>query len=193
MSREQQNSIVIVAGLPRSGTSLMMQMLERGGLPILTDEQRVADEDNPRGYYEYEPVKKTKENGEWLDQAVGKVVKMVYRLLYDLPTDRSYRVILMRRKIEEVLDSQAAMLDRSGNQGASLPPERLAEIFSREMDKIAGYLQEQSCFELLEVNFNEVVSDPLVESAKISRFLGMGWNDTDVASVVDSSLYRQRR
>ena len=170
-----------------------MQMLERGGLPILTDGQRVADQDNPRGYYEFEPVKRTKENEKWLDQAVGKVVKMVYRLLYDLPTDRPYRVILMRRKIGEVLDSQAAMLDRSGNEGATLSPERLAEIFSREMDKITEYLQEQSCFELLAVNFNEILSDPLAESTKIGQFLQMDWDNAAVASVVDSSLYRQRR
>ena len=88
MSDYFKDKIVIVSGLPRSGTSMMMRMLDAGGLPALTDNIRTADEDNPRGYYEFEPVKKTKEDASWLERAPGKVVKMVYRLLYDLPADR---------------------------------------------------------------------------------------------------------
>ena len=103
--------VTIVSGLPRSGTSMMMQAIAAGGIPALTDGFRAADVDNPRGYYEFEPVKKTREDASWLDRAGGKVVKMVYRLLYDLPAEGyEYRVVFMRRDIREVLASQKKML-----------------------------------------------------------------------------------
>src|SRR5262245_35974300 len=98
--------LTIVSGLPRSGTSMMMRMLETGGLPVLTDDVRTPDDDNPNGYYEFEAVKQTKQDDSWLQSSEGKAVKMVYRLLYDLPKDRSYKVLFMRRKMEEVLASQ---------------------------------------------------------------------------------------
>src|SRR5438046_6429896 len=106
--------ITVVSGLPRSGTSLMMQMLRAGGMPVRTDGFRKADEDNPRGYLEYEPVKRTREDSSWVSDAVGKAVKVVYLLLRDLPDGFDYRVILMRRSLREVLASQSAMLMRSG-------------------------------------------------------------------------------
>src|SRR5574337_153211 len=106
MSATKDDVITIVSGLPRSGTSMMMQMLHRGGIPAVTDEIRSADEDNPKGYYEFEPVKKTKEDASWLARAGGKVVKMVYRLLYDLPGDYAYHVVFMRRNLREVIASQ---------------------------------------------------------------------------------------
>ena len=112
--------ITIVSGLPRCGTSLMMQMIDAGGLRALTDEARAPDEDNPRGYYELEAVKRTNQDPSWLDAAGGKVVKMAYLLLYDLPADRSYRVVFMKRDLREVVQSQAAMLARRQAQGADL-------------------------------------------------------------------------
>src|SRR5690242_7444054 len=102
--------LIIVSGLPRSGTSMMMRMLEHGGIPVLTDRVRTADDDNPNGYYEFEAVKQTRKDPSWLAGREGKAVKMVYRLLYDLPADRNYRVLFMRRKLEEVLASQRTML-----------------------------------------------------------------------------------
>src|SRR5208282_6104712 len=101
--------VVIVTGLPRSGTSLLMQMLCAGGLPVLTDGVRKADEDNPYGFYELEAVKRTKSDASWLSGATGRVVKMVYRLLYDLPPNRHYRVVFVRRRMEEILASQRTM------------------------------------------------------------------------------------
>ena len=112
--------ITIVSGLPRSGTSMMMQVIEAGGIPALTDNPRARDEDNPQGYYEFEPVKQTRDDPSWVPGARGKVVKMVYRLLYDLPGDQDYRVIFMRRNIDEVLTSQKKMLQRSGKPGQPL-------------------------------------------------------------------------
>src|SRR5262249_30630691 len=102
--------IIIVSGLPRSGTSLMMQMLDGGGVPVLTDNIRAADTDNPRGYYEFEPVKATKRDATWLPAARGKAVKMVSQLLYHLPPGETYRVLFLERDLEEVLASQEKML-----------------------------------------------------------------------------------
>ena len=113
------SEIIIVSGLPRSGTSLMMQMLHQGGIPVVTDEIRTADTDNPRGYYEFERVKKTKEDSSWLPDARGKVVKMVSSLLYDLPATEAYRIVFMRRDIDEMLESQEKMLARLSRSAAT--------------------------------------------------------------------------
>ena len=112
--------ITVVTGLPRSGTSLMMQMLAAGGIPPLTDYQRKPDESNPRGYFEFEPVKRLRADRSWLDQAHGRAIKVIHLLLRELPTDGiyNYRVILMKRSIKEVLASQRVMLDRQGKTGA---------------------------------------------------------------------------
>src|SRR5262245_57703089 len=114
MSSEEPAFITIVSGLPRSGTSLMMRMLEAGGMPVLVDNIRAADEDNPAGYYEFEPVKQTSADNAWVKLAVGKAVKVVYRLLYDLPAGFRYRVLFMQRDMAEVLASQRKMLERAG-------------------------------------------------------------------------------
>src|SRR5262245_20267166 len=108
------NEIIVVSGLPRSGTSLMMQMLDRGGIPAVTDRLRAADEDNPRGYYEFEAVKRTKQDASWLPAARGRAVKLVSSLLYDLPNSEAYRVLFMQRDMDEVLESQEKMLARLG-------------------------------------------------------------------------------
>ena len=114
----ERNYITIVSGLPRSGTSMMMQMIHNGGIPALTDEVRVADEDNPKGYFEFEPVKKTKEDPSWVPQAVGKVVKMVHLLLLDLPLEQSYRVIFMRRSLDESVRRTGEAEDEDHGAGA---------------------------------------------------------------------------
>src|SRR5262245_3326165 len=117
--------ITIVSGLPRSGTSLMMQIIKAGGLPALTDEVRAEDEDNPRGYLEFERVKKLRQDQAWLNDARGKAVKMVHLLLYDLPQDRQYQVVFMRRDLREVLASQKRMLVRQQKAGAKLSDEQV--------------------------------------------------------------------
>src|SRR3990167_393038 len=99
--------IVIVSGLPRSGTSLMMQMLRAGGMSLLIDDQRPADADNPHGYWEYEPVKRLQHDNSWLPQAEGKAVKVVSALLQYLPPRHTYKIIVMHRPMQEVLASQA--------------------------------------------------------------------------------------
>ena len=184
--------ITIVSGLPRSGTSMMMQAIEAGGIPALADHIREKDEDNPKGYYEFEPVKKTKDDPSWVPGARGKVVKMVYSLLYDLPETYEYRVIFMRRNMDEVLASQKKMLERSGKQGASVSDEKLSELFAAQLAKFDRWVESRNNLALLSINYKDMIASPKVECEKIGEFLG-GALDTDAAAAaVDPSLYRNR-
>ena len=193
MSASKDDVVTIISGLPRSGTSLMMQMIDKGGIPAMTDEIRAADEDNPKGYYEFEPVKKTKEDASWLEQAGGKVVKMVYRLLHDLPASYHYRVVFTQRRLEEVIASQNVMLERSGKEGGGLSDEKLLEVFAAEIDKVRKWLAEQPNLEVLYVNYNEILEDPAPQVARINEFLGGRLDTEAMLRVVDPTLYRQRR
>ena len=192
MIGQPQDSVVIVSGLPRSGTSMMMQMIEAGGVPVLSDARRSADNDNPRGYYEYEPVKSTRKDASWVTNAVGKAVKVVHLLLMDLPAVHQYKVVFMRRPLEEVLASQTKMLHRKGQDGASLSPEQLAKAFGRQLDKVASWLADQSTFDVLYVEHRQVLANPQGQAARISQFLCGTLDTTAMAAVVDPSLYRQR-
>lgn len=189
---DRNGYLTIVSGLPRSGTSMMMQMLEAGGIPVITDNIRQADEDNPRGYYEYEPVKQLSRDTSWLATAGGKAAKLVYLLLYDLPNDHNYRVIFMERILEEVIASQEAMLDRQGRTAGSLPGTELMAIFRRHLREINDWLERQANFAVLRVSYNDVVSDPTNVIQKIDRFLDGGLDTTAMRNVLDTSLYRQR-
>ena len=189
----QRDFVTIVSGLPRSGTSMMMRMISEGGVPALIDEIRKADEDNPKGYYEFEPVKKTKEDASWLDDASGKVVKMVYRLLFDLPDTCNYRVIFMRRNLDEVLKSQEVMLERSGKGGGGLSDDKLKQLFTSEMEKAAKHMTDKSNFEYIEVSYNEILEDAAPWVAKINTFLGGDLDAEKMQGVVDRALYRQRK
>lgn len=184
--------ITIVSGLPRSGTSMMMQAIEAGGIPALTDNIRKKDEDNPKGYYEFEPVKKTKDNPSWVPGARGKVVKMVYSLLYDLPEAYEYRVVFMRRNMDEILTSQKKMLERSGKQGAKVSDEKLAELFKTQLEKFDCWIAAQKNFSILPVDYKDMIASPKSQCEKINNFLG-GVLDIDASvEAVDPSLYRNR-
>ncbi|MGD1072955.1 MAG: sulfotransferase family protein [Bryobacteraceae bacterium] len=184
--------IAIVSGLPRSGTSLMMQMLEAGGMPVLTDGVRAPDADNPRGYFEFEPVKSTKRDASWVGQAQGKAVKVVYPLLRALPPGYQYRVIMMRRDVTEVVRSQRAMLERSGRTGAGVSDERMVEIFEEEIGSILGWLSREVGFEVLEVNFRDCLKSATAVAASVNCFFGRILDEPRMVAAVDASLYRQR-
>ncbi len=184
--------VTIVSGLPRSGTSMMMQALEAGGVEAVTDKIRTADEDNLRGYYEFEPVKKTKDDASWVAGAVGKVVKMVYMLLHDLPDGFEYRVVFMQREISETLASQKKMLERSRRKGAALTDEQMAGAFRKQLAKFDGWVTGKSCFKILRVNYRDMIDEPMATSEKISEFLGGGLDVEAMARVVDPGLYRNR-
>jgi hypothetical protein len=183
--------LTVVSGLPRSGTSMMMQILQAGGMPVLSDEVRVPDADNPRGYYELEAVKRTKQDPSWLADSAGKAVKMVHLLLMDLPMDRSFRVLFMQRELSEVLASQRAMLRRQGKAGAMLNDEQLAGIFTKQMRQIEDWVGRQGNFALLRVPYAEVVAQPTMWAERIDEFLGGGLDTLAMAKAVDPALRRQ--
>jgi len=185
--------ITIVSGLPRSGTSMMMQMLAAGGIPALVDNVRVADDDNPHGYYEFERVKQVETDASWLDEAEDKVVKMVYRLLYDLPTDREYRVIFMTRALDEVIASQEVMLRRHGKASERLDDVRLAEIYRGHLQAVTNWLSAQPNFSVLSVDYHEALSDPATTVERLNRFLDGRLDTEAVLRVPDKTLHRQRR
>jgi hypothetical protein len=183
--------VTVVSGLPRSGTSMMMQMLVAGGMPALCDAGRAADEDNPRGYHELEAVKHTRRDLSWLLQAPGKAVKVVHLLLYDLPADRAYRVVLMRRDLREVVASQRVMLRRRGQPGAALSDEQLAATFAAQMRQVEGWLARQTHFRFLPAPYAEVVARPAEWAVRVNGFLGGGLDTMAMAAAVEGSLYRQ--
>jgi hypothetical protein len=193
MSETKNDFVTIVSGLPRSGTSMMMQMIDAGGIEALTDQVRKADEDNPKGYYEFEAVKRTKKDASWLAQAPGKVVKMVHLLLLDLPTDREYRVIFMRRNLEEVVASQDVMLRRLGKESGDLSKDQLIRAFKAQIDKVDKYLAEHPNFKMLTVDYNEMIKDPAPQVGRINEFLGGNLDTEAMCGVVDPSLYRQKK
>lgn len=184
--------ITIVSGLPRSGTSLMMQMLEAGGLPALTDGARAGDDDNPRGYYELEAAKRIKRGTAWLADAPGRVVKLVHALLEHLPGGHEYRVVFMRRDLREVVLSQRVMLERLGAEGANLTPEQLISAFQGQLRRVDAWLAERPHFSVLNVSYNELITDPAPVATAVNRFLGGGLDEAPMVACVDPALYRQR-
>lgn len=184
------DEITIVSGLPRSGTSLMMQMIDQGGIPALTDEIRTADRDNPKGYYEFEPVKRTKEDPSWLKTAQGKAVKMVSSLLYDLPPTYQYRIVFMRRNIDEILDSQEKMLTRLGRPVAHR--EQIASAFAVHLERLFDWLPTQSSMVLVEVSYNQLIDNPEAEVERLSCFLTSKVDPSKMLHCIDPSLYRNR-
>ncbi|CAN5386711.1 hypothetical protein BH09PLA1_BH09PLA1_23540 [soil metagenome] len=185
--------IVIVSGLPRSGTSVMMQMIHAGGMPALADGLRAADEDNPRGYFEFERVKQIKTDKAWLNDARGKVVKMVHLLLLDLPPDNEYRVVFLRRDLEEVLASQKKMLARSGRAGAALADAQMKSIYTQQIEKVFAWMRQQPNVKFIEIHYRDLIEKPAEQAAAINAFLGGAQDEAKMIAAVDPSLYRNRK
>tara|TARA_B100000315_G_scaffold130524_1_gene120146 strand:- start:26986 stop:27564 length:579 start_codon:yes stop_codon:yes gene_type:complete len=184
--------ITIVSGLPRSGTSMMMKMLEAGGMGILKDEIRKADEDNPKGYYEFEKVKELKKDASWLENTKGKVVKIISSLLEHLPEKYTYKIIFMHRNMEEILNSQRQMLIRRGELTDEVTDEKMGKMFLKHLQKIEERLNKQSNMDVLTINYNEILKEPAKHSEIINRFLGNSLNAKNMTGVIDQTLYRQR-
>ncbi len=193
-SYEPERTVVVVSGLPRSGTSMMMQMLRAGGVPVLTDDVRGPDEDNPKGYLEYEKAKRLKNDTQWLREARGKAVKIVAQLLPYLPQDRelNYRVIFMLRDLDEVIASQRKMLQRQGRKGASLSEDALKRIFSHHLVRTRRFLAVRE-IPTLYIDYNETLRAPLETAEKVSEFLDGKLDIRAMAEAVDPSLKRQYR
>ncbi len=187
-----EKSITIVSGLPRSGTSLMMQLLAAGGIPALTDDIRKPDEDNPRGYFEFERVKQLKHDKTWLAEATGKVVKVVHLLLYELPPGHNYRVVFMRRHLNEILVSQQKMLQRAGRTGPAASTDLLAKNFNSQVAQVLQWLSAQRHFQVLEVWHHDLIARPQVQVSAINSFFGGGLHEAAMTRVVDPALHRNR-
>lgn len=185
--------ITVVSGLPRCGTSLMMQMLDAGGMPVLTDHVRRPDADNPRGYYELEAVKRIARDSSWLADAEGKAFKMVSMLLYELPAERTYRIVFMTREMEEILASQRRMLERMDNDMDDQDDAEMRAFFESHLAAVRQWLAAQPNMEVLPCSFNVLVRDPAPVVQRIAAFLGHPLDTDRMTAVVDPSLYRQRR
>ncbi len=191
---KSQEFITVVSGLPRSGTSMMMKILEAGGLPPLTDNLRTADEDNPKGYFEFERVKKMPDGDiSWVEDAQGKAVKVISALLEHLPPAYTYRVLFMQRKVDEILASQEQMLVRSGKPTDQVSDEQLAEMYGKHLVKVKAWLDEQTNFSVNYLDYNAMLADPTKYARQINQFLDNSLNPQEMAGVVDPNLYRQRK
>lgn len=184
-------AMIVVTGLPRSGTSMMMRALEAGGICALKDEIRVADSDNPNGYYEFEAVKNTRNDASWIEGNDGKAVKMVYRLIYDLPPTTQYELIVMRREMSEILASQAKMLDRLGFDKG--PDDSVMEqLFERELGQFGQWVEHQNHVTAIEVWYGDVIDHPRLQFDRIQSFLGKSLMTQAMEDFIDPSLYRNR-
>lgn len=186
-----EQPIVVVSGLPRSGTSMMMAMLEAGGMAVLVDRARAADLDNPNGYFEFAPVKKIAIDQAWLASAGGKAVKIVSPLLQRAPATFSYKIIFMHRALPEVLASQQRMLRRRGEE-ALYDVAKMSELYKKHLLGIKEWLASQPHMEVLDVDYSDTLSNPMDTALRVSALLHRSLNLEAMTDRVDSSLYRQR-
>ena len=193
LERYVRREFIIVSGLPRSGTSLMMSMLEAGGIPILTDSARMADEDNPEGYYEWEAVKKLSRRPRLIEQADEKAVKIVSPLLSALPAYHKYKVIFMMRPVEEIDASQALMRARRGEEDSDVDLTKRIELLERHRSNVLLTLLNQPRFDVLEVDFPELVADPAETIARLETFLHRNLDTAKMTARVRPDLHRNKR
>ena len=171
---------------------MMMQMLQAGGLTLLTDQVRPANADNPAGYFEYEPVKRLRVDSSWLKGAQGKAIKVVSPLLYALPTDIEYRVLFMQRPLDQVLASQRAMLKGQGIADDPVGDRTLRAHFEGHLQELSDWLARQSHLVVLEVPYLAVVQDPGKYARRIASFARLNGDLDKIAQVVREDLLRQR-
>lgn len=191
---EQKKVITVVSGLPRSGTSMMMKMLEAGGIPPITDNLRTADKDNPKGYYEFERVKQMdKGDVSWVVDAEGKVVKVISQLLKYLPEGHEYRIIFMRRNMDEILASQKKMLINRGEDPNKADDAEISALFEKHLQSVMSWIRIQPNVQALYVHYRDMLDNPEPHVEQINRFLGGALDTQAMTTVVDPSLYRNRQ
>ena len=192
--KPQGEPIVIVSGLPRSGTSMMMKMLEAGGLQPMTDGLRTPDVDNPKGYYEYERVKdlEKEKDKSYIREGRGKVLKVISFLLKDLPDDNDYRIVFMRRDLNEVLASQNKMLNHRGEENQT-EDAKMADIYMSHLAAVRIMSRKKPNWEMVEIRYDESVKDPTSAARKLNEFLGGKLDERKMVEAVDAELYRNRK
>jgi sulfotransferase family protein len=184
--------ITIVTGLPRSGTSLMMQMLKAGGFPVLSDGERKPDTDNPKGYLEWERIKQLPKDPSLIAEAEGKVVKVISQLILCLPPDHEYRIVFMQRPLPEVLKSQDEMLRRRGNADSVKDTSAIEEAFQRHLIEVNKWLASQPNMRVSRVHYHRVLREPKAVAEEIAAFLEAPLDIDAMLSQVDATLYRNR-
>lgn len=194
--KKSGKTFVLVSGLPRSGTSLMMQMLVAAGMDAITDERRVADEDNPKGYFEWEHIKKIGDQPELLNKEEydGKVLKTISMLLKKMPQEHDYKVIFMVRPVQEIAASQTKMINRLGTAGAELEEVDLIRGLRDHRDKSLAWLRTAKHMDFIKVRYPQLMSQPEEVIAEITDFLGSDFlkEPQEMISAIDQSLYRNR-
>jgi hypothetical protein len=184
--------ITVVSGLPRSGTSLMMQMLDAGGLSVLSDGERKADTDNPKGYLEWERIKKLPKDSSLIAEAEGKVVKVISQLILSLPMDNEYRIVFMQRPLPEVLKSQDEMLRRRGNATSIADHSAIEEAFQRHLIEVNRWLVGKENVQVLRVHYHRVLREPKPVAEEVAAFLQIPLDIQAMVRQVDGNLYRNR-
>lgn len=184
--------VTVVSGLPRSGTSMLMKMLEAGGIPPLTDKIRVADEDNPKGYFEFERVKKLPEDTEWLKDAQGKTVKVLAELVKHLPDGYQYKILFIERKMEEIIASQKKMLIRRGEDPNKVSDNEILALFSKYKKIIKRFINQHPNMEVLYVSYNDLLEDPADTIEEINEFFDGALDEEKMKTAIDEKLYRNR-
>ncbi|MEE3151387.1 MAG: sulfotransferase family protein [Acidobacteriota bacterium] len=188
------DDVIVVSGLPRSGTSMMMKMLDAAALSIMTDNERAADEDNPKGYFEYARVKDLKDEADksWVREARGQVLKVISHLLETLPDENFYRVILVRRDFDEIIASQNKMLERRGEEN-QVADSTVKEAYIRHLVDIRYMVRRRPNFEMIEVQFMQAMEAPRIFATDVNKFLGGNLDVESMMAVVDLELYRNRK
>ncbi|NQY67226.1 MAG: alkaline phosphatase family protein [Flavobacteriales bacterium] len=187
-----KGNLTIVSGLPRSGTSMMMQMLEKGGHEMFVDGERSADESNPKGYLEHEAVKRLARDATWLEDVGEGAVKIISHLLRNLPVKYNYKIVFMLRDVEEVVTSQNEMLKRDGKSKGDAYPMNIDLAFRKNLENIETWVKKNQNIDILYVNHIDVLADPLANAKKVNAFLGKTMDVKEMASVVDKSLHRSK-
>ncbi len=185
--------ITVVSGLPRSGTSMMMKMLAAGGMHIMMDNTRIPDDDNPRGYFELEKVKALKDGeNKWLSEAQGKAVKIISAILGHLPSQYQYKIIFMRRDLDEILASQKQMLVRRGEATDKIDDDTLGGLFQKHLLQVEKWISQQSNIGVTYVNYNDILQNPEPDIQKVVQFLDINLDKSLMMGVPEQILYRQK-
>ncbi len=186
--------VTVVSGLPRSGTSMMMKMVEAGGLEVIQDGIRSADTDNPKGYYEFERVKQMdKGDTAWMADAQGKVVKIISALLKHMPAEYEYRVIFVRRHIEEILASQRKMLVHRGEDADKMDDAKMADLFDKHLAQVFRWLDQQPNIKYMQIHYSDLLADPINNAKKVNTFLDNSLDGDAMGKMIDTNLYRNKK
>lgn len=194
---DQKECKVVVSGAPRSGTSLMMQMLVAGGLKPISDGRRQADASNPRGYLEHDGVRTLKQDASWLHESDGQVLKVVHVLLDDLPRRPAFIVVFMRRPISQIIASQRAMLERLGKPVPVVPDEQMSALLSQQIDTALRRVHERPNLIAIEVDYPELIRDPPLVVPSVAELvrnrIGVDLDQQAMQRSVDPTLHRERQ